>query len=236
MNRAGARGNPIIVALDHARADDALALVEALVPEFDYFKVGSTLFVSEGPTIVKSLRAVGARVFLDLKFHDIPEQVAGAVRAVSDLGVALLTVHCLGGKEMLEAAARAARSAGQQRPAVLGVTVLTSHGDDLNEIGVTASAGAEVLRLATLALDAGLDGVVASADEAALLRENLGNDFLIVTPGIRLADGENADQKRVTTPRFAVEAGADFLVVGRPIRNAADPKEAAGRILREAEG
>jgi len=226
--------NPIIVALDHSQAGEALKLVESLAPEFDFFKVGSTLFVSEGPAIVRSLRAAGARVFLDLKFHDIPEQVAGAVAAVSDVGVAMLTVHCLGGKEMLEAAASAARSAGHDHPAVLGVTVLTSHGDDLNEIGVVASAKTEVLRLATLALDAGLDGVVASAGEATLLRENLGNDFLIVTPGIRLSGGESADQKRVATPRGAVAAGADFLVVGRPIRNAADPREAAMEILREA--
>lgn len=229
-------GNPIIVALDHARVDDALALAGSLLPEFDYFKVGSTLFASEGPAVVRSLLTTGARVFVDLKFHDIPEQVGGAVAAVCDLGATMLTVHCLGGTEMLETAARAARRGGSEHTAVLGVTVLTSHGEDLEEIGVVGGAQAEVLRLATLALEAGLDGVVASAREAAMLRENLGNDFIIVTPGIRLAGTEIADQKRVTTPRGAVEAGADLLVVGRPITNAADPAAAAREILSEAQG
>jgi orotidine-5'-phosphate decarboxylase len=185
----------------------------------DVFKVGSQLFTRAGPRIIEFLHEHGKECFLDLKFHDIPHTVAGAVESAAALRVRMLTLHTCGGAEMLEAAA-----AIPNHPLLLGVTVLTSVGGDVR---------AEVHRLAKLAKASGLNGVIASPHEIRSLRELLGNDFLIVTPGIRSSSGEAADQKRVMTPAEAVVAGANYIVVGRPIIAADDPSGAAARILEE---
>ena len=209
----------LIVALDVESYQDAAAMVQVLRDVVDVFKVGSQLFTRVGPRIIKFLHEQGKECFLDLKFHDIPHTVARAVESAAALRVCMLTLHACGGAEMLEAAA-----AIPNHPLLLGVTVLTSVGGDVE---------AEVLRLAKLAKASGLNGVIASPHEIRLLRESLGKDFLIVTPGIRPASGEAADQKRVMTPAEAVAAGASYIVVGRPIAAADDPAQAAARILEE---
>lgn len=198
-------------------------------------KVGLELFTSEGPRAVIELREAGARIFCDLKLHDIPNTVAGAVRALARLKVAMLTLHASGGRAMLEAARKAADEfqAGD-RPALLGVTVLTSlAAADLEEIGFSRSASEQVLALAELCRRAGLDGVVAPAAEAAAIKKALGQDFLVVTPGIRPRGSEPGDQRRIATPAGAVISGADYIVVGRPITEAADPARAAEQIAVE---
>lgn len=223
----------IIVALDLPSRDRALALVDALGEEADFYKVGLELFIGAGPSVVRELRERGKRVFLDLKLHDIPNTVARAVEAASQHGAELLTVHASGGRVMLERAAEAADG----RVRLLGVTVLTSLGpEELSEAwgrsGVTAPE--EVERLARLSFSAGLDGVVASAAEVGVLRDALGPSAMLVTPGIRPAGGEAHDQTRVATPGKAVAAGADALVVGRPVTEAPDPPRALRSIRREA--
>ena len=210
----------LIVALDVDRYEQATALVRDLAEVVDIFKVGSQLFTRVGPKMVEFIRAAGKKVFLDLKFHDIPSTVAKAVESAAALKVFMLTVHACGGAEMLHAAAR--RIPG--RPVILGVTVLTS---------VSGNVAARVLRYATLAKDCGLNGVVASPHEIKTLRKALGGKFVIVTPGIRPPWVEAGDQKRVMTPAEAVAAGASYIVVGRPIVAAPKPSVVALRILTE---
>jgi orotidine-5'-phosphate decarboxylase len=229
----------LIVALDVHTAAEARALVAALRDAAGMFKIGSQLFTAAGPEIAKEIIESGARVFLDLKFHDIPVQVAGAARAATELGVSMFTVHASGGSEMMSRAAEAvtetAARTGLARPRVVAVTVLTSVDYlTLSEIGITANPLECVLRLAKLAANSGMDGVVASALEAKALRSSLTNPgLLIVTPGVRPAGGPLDDQKRVTTPAVALRAGADYLVIGRPITGAKDPLAAAQTILAE---
>ncbi|HEY7139472.1 MAG TPA: orotidine-5'-phosphate decarboxylase [Methylomirabilota bacterium] len=241
MSGAGNGGGPraardrLIVALDAADLAAAEALVERLAGVVQHFKVGSALFTAAGPAAVEMVRKRGGRVFLDLKYHDIPATVAGAVEAAARLGVGLLTVHASGGVAMLRAAATAARAAGKDRPRIVAVTVLTSldRAALQRELGVPVAVEGHAVHLAALAREAGCDGVVASPREAARLRAILGPDALIVTPGIRLAGGSGDDQARTATPATAVRAGADYLVVGRPITGAADPAAAATAILAE---
>jgi orotidine-5'-phosphate decarboxylase len=226
----------LFVALDVESLEDAARLLDRLDDTVAGVKIGTQLFTSAGPAAVELAHKRGHRVFLDLKFHDIPNTVAGAVRSAARLGVFMLNVHASGGVEMMRAAAQsanqAAREFGVTRPICLGVTVLTSLDRRAleREVGVTASVDAHVLRLAETARDAGLDGCVASPQEIRRLRIALGPRFVIVTPGIRPAHAED-DQKRVATPRAAMEAGADYLVVGRPITAAPDPKAAAAAII-----
>jgi orotidine-5'-phosphate decarboxylase len=223
----------LIVALDVPKADDARTLVERLGGKVGLFKIGSQLFTAAGPGFVREVVGRGEKVFLDLKFHDIPNTVAGAVSSASRLGVSLVDVHGLGGQAMLEAAVGALPAMGTR---LLAVTILTSHDEDsLGQIGVNGSMHESVHRLAELARDAGVDGVVASPHEVALIREACGADFLIVTPGIRPAGAAAGDQVRAATPATALGAGADYLVVGRPITAAEDPGAAADAIVREME-
>lgn len=224
----------LIVALDVPEEALAMVLVDALAGHVGMFKVGSQLFTSAGPDVVRAIVARGERVFLDLKFHDIPNTVAGAVASAARLGVSLLTVHGLGGKAMLEAAAGAIPAMGTR---LLAITVLTSHDErTLGEVGVGRTLPEEVRELARLARSAGIDGVVASPHEVPLLREACGKDLLIVTPGIRPAGARAGDQARAATPAAALAAGADYLVVGRPVTEAADPAAAARAIVKEMEG
>lgn len=223
----------LIVALDVTNAREAHSIVTAVGSSAVIFKVGKQLFTAEGPGLVRELVSAGRKVFLDLKFHDIPNTVAGAVQEAARLNVAMLTVHCLGGAKMLAVAAEAA-SQSDSKPLVLGVTVLTSFNEeDLLEVGISGSLQTQVLRLASLALRARCGGVVASAQEARELRRELGEGFAIVTPGVRPAGSARGDQARVVTPQEAIEAGATHIVVGRPITTAADPGLAAREIQRE---
>ena len=228
--------NPIIVALDVPGLDAALLLVERLTPVVGAFKVGKELFVGAGPEIVRRIRAAGAPVFLDLKFHDIPNTVAQAVAAATRLDVQMLTVHACGGSAMLQAAERSAHETaaklGRRAPLVLGVTVLTSlDSNALNEIGCEANVGHQVERLANLAVKSGLRGLVCSPLEIAALRQNLPEHVQLVTPGIRGPDDATDDQKRTLNAREAIAAGANWLVIGRPICAAPNPRAAAERIL-----
>ena len=215
--------NKIIVALDFPDAAPALALVDRLDPALCRLKVGKELFTVAGPDFVRALVARGYEVFLDLKFHDIPNTVAAACRAAAGLGVWMMNVHAAGGRRMMEAA-RDALNVLPQRPLLIAVTVLTSmNAEDLGEVGVAASPAEQVLRLARLTQSCKLDGVVCSAQEAALLRAELGAGFRLVTPGIRPAGSDAGDQRRVMTPAEAIAAGATDLVIGRPITAASDP-------------
>ena len=208
-------------------------MVTALGDAVSTYKVGKQLFTAAGPAVVRELVGSGRKVFLDLKFHDIPSTVAAAVRAASELEVSMLTVHASGGSKMLKAAVEAA-GAAKRPPLVLAVTVLTSFSDaDLKEVGVAGPARGQVLRLASLAQRAGCEGVVASAREAQVLRRTLGAGLTIVTPGVRPAGGSKDDQARVATPSEAIAAGANYIVVGRPITGAPDPAAAAQAILEE---
>lgn len=223
----------LIVALDYSEAAPALALAERLDPRMAHLKVGKELFVAAGPELVRTLTERGHRVFLDLKFHDIPNTVAAACRAAARLGVWMLNVHASGGLRMMQAA-RAALEGLPARPRLIAVTVLTSLGrEDLAQVGLDLEPQVQVLRLAQLAREAGLDGVVCSAREAPLLRRELGPDFLLVTPGVRPAGSPINDQQRVLTPAQALRAGADYLVVGRPITQAPDPVAALQSIRDE---
>lgn len=233
--------NPVLVALDVPTAHDALTLADALHGVVGGFKIGKQLFTAEGPSVVRTLAARGERVFLDLKFHDIPNTVAGAVASAVATGAWMINVHASGGRAMMraaaDAAARAAAQAERERPLVIAVTVLTSFDEAaLREVGVERGVRDQVVRLARLAQDAGLDGVVASPLEIADIRAACGRGFRIVTPGIRPAgQGGRDDQARTLGPRAALDAGASFLVIGRPITAAADPRAAALEIARDLE-
>lgn len=231
-----ARGK-LIVAVDVDTFEEAKALIDILSADVDLFKVGSQLFTACGPMIVDYIYSKGKKVFLDLKYHDIPNTVGNAVRAAVNMGknpggIFMCTVHTVGGSEMLKKAAeeagKAAQSLGIERPLIVGITVLTSEavGDNLPNL---------VLERARLAKESLLDGIVASSQEAALIRKEMGEDFVIVTPGIRPHGASAGDQKRITTPFDAIKNGSDFLVVGRPIVKAEDPALAAKNILEEIE-
>jgi len=223
----------LIVALDVSTATEARQIVQSLASTVSTYKIGKQLFIAEGPALVREIVEQGHKVFLDLKFHDIPNTVAGAVAAAARLRVSMLTVHASGGKHMLAAAAEAAAKS-DSKPMVLAVTVLTSLGDrDLQEIGVSGRVLDQALRLAALAKNSGCGGVVASALEARQLRAELGSGFVIVTPGVRPSGGDVADQARVATPGAAIAAGASHIVVGRPITAAPDRAAAARAILQE---
>lgn len=216
--------NPkIIVALDYAEAKNAIDLAARLEPALCRLKVGKELFTVAGPALVEQLMRRGFEVFLDLKFHDIPSTTAQACKAASALGVWMINVHALGGRKMMEAAKEAV-AVSARPPKLIAVTLLTSMAqEDLFELGVLTSPADMVLRLAKLAHASGLDGVVCSAQEAALLRQHCGDKFYLVTPGIRPLDAVSNDQARVMTPRAAIDQGANYLVIGRPITRADDP-------------
>ena len=221
----------LIVALDVSSAAAAQKIVAAVGDSAFCYKVGMQLYTAEGPRVVRDLVASGRRVFLDLKYHDIPNTVAAAVREAAGLGVSMLTVHASGGGKMMHAATEAAR-AENAALMILAVTVLTSLDDsDLDKLGIHGRVQDQVLRLAALALANGCHGVVASAQEASALRSELDGDFAIVTPGVRPAGAEPGDQARVVTPAEAIAAGATHIVVGRPITAAADPASEARAIL-----
>ncbi len=227
------RGPRVIIALDYAAAAEALALVQQLSPDSCRLKVGLELFTAGGPAVVRELIARGYDVFLDLKLHDIPNTVARACTAAAGLGVWMLNVHTLGGPRMLEAA-RQALSTQRRRPLLVGVTLLTSHTPtELAELGIGGELPGRVEALGALACSAGLDGVVCSPLEAAALRRRFGKGFVLVTPGVRPAGSGNDDQARTLSPRQAVAAGADYLVIGRPVTRAAEPRAALAVIERE---
>jgi orotidine-5'-phosphate decarboxylase len=223
----------IIVALDYSAAAPALALANRLEPSMCRLKVGKELFTATGPALVEQLMRHGFEIFLDLKFHDIPNTAAQACKAAAGLGVWMVNVHALGGRKMLEAA-RKAIDGSARKPKLIAVTMLTSMAqEDLADIGMAATPAEMVLRLAALARDSGLDGVVCSAQEAALLRKRCGSEFCLVTPGIRPALASQDDQSRVMTPQAALLAGSSYLVIGRPITQAADPLQALLDINQE---
>ena len=239
------KANPIIFALDVGNWTEAERLVDGLRELVWGFKIGKELFTWMGPKVVEMVQERGGKVFLDLKYHDIPSTVAKAAAMATRLGVAMFNLHALGGMEMMRAAVEAshetAQKEGQPPPTILGVTVLTSlQTRDLRTVGITLPVEKEVVQLASLAQQAGLDGVVASPLEIKPLREACGRDMVIVTPGVRPDKGRRLakgpppdDQARVMTPAEAIKAGADYLVIGRPIREAADPLKAAQEILQE---
>lgn len=229
--------SPIIVALDFADRMAALQLVDQLDPQRCRLKVGKEMFTRYGPGFVEALHTRGFQVFLDLKFHDIPNTTAAAVAAAADMGVWMVNVHASGGQAMMEACVERLASYGEQRPRLIAVTVLTSMLQaDLAAIGWQQSPADTVLRLATLARQSGLDGVVSSALEASLLRQNLGEDFALVTPGIRPSFATAGDQQRIMNPADAMAAGSHYLVIGRPITQADDPLGALARIEQELSG
>jgi orotidine-5'-phosphate decarboxylase len=220
----------LIVALDVPTAGEALRLAEALREDVAVFKIGLQLYTAAGPEIVRAVHQMGARVFLDLKLHDIPNTVSSAVAVAGELGVAMLTVHLAGGRTMLEAAARRC----EPDLLLLGVTVLTSSDDaTLREIGIGATVGEQVARLAALGEAAGIRGLIASPHEVSALRQQLGRALTIITPGVRPTWAAADDQKRFTTPAEALRKGADYLVIGRPITAQPDPREAARKIISE---
>jgi len=222
-------GDKIIVALDVATKAEALALVEQLRDKISVFKIGLQLYTAQGPEIVRAVLATGVKVFLDLKLHDIPDTVARAVKSASSLGVQMLTIHLSGGAEMIQAA-----TARKGKMSILGVTVLTSANDQtLRETGISDTLDKQVVRLAKLGIESGIDGIVASPHEIKSLRAEFGDKIKIVVPGIRPSWSEPDDQKRFMTPREAIEAGADYLVIGRPITAHKNPREAVERILQE---
>ena len=228
--------NPIILALDVPEIEAARKLIKELAPVVGAFKVGKELFVATGPELVREIRATGASVFLDLKFHDIPHTVAKAVASAVRLDVQMLTVHTCGGHEMLAAAEQAAQQtalqSGREAPLVLGVTVLTSmDNENLAEIGIHANIGQQVERMAMLAARSGLRGLVCSPLEIVALRQFIPSQMQLVTPGIRPGGGGGDDQKRTLSPQEALAAGASWLVIGRPIYQAANPRKAAEEIL-----
>lgn len=225
----------VIVALDFSDEKTAVAFAKRLDPKLCRVKIGKELFTAAGPACVEKLVHAGFDVFLDLKFHDIPNTVASACKAAAQLGVWMLNVHALGGRAMM-IAAREAMDGQIHQPKLIAVTVLTSMGsDDLHEIGITGEPQETVLRLARLAQTSGLDGVVCSAQEAAMLRRELGYEFSLVTPGIRPAEASVDDQVRIMTPSDAIYMGASYLVIGRPITRAEDPLAVLHRINQEIE-
>ncbi len=222
--------NKLIVALDVPNYAEAEKLVKTLSPVVKIFKVGKELFTAEGPRVVEMVRKHGAKVFLDLKFHDIPNTVAGACASAAKLGVFMMNVHACGGREMMQKAAEAVKD----KSLLIGVTVLTSMNEaNLKEVGVATGVAAQVENLAKLAKTSGLKGVVCSPLEIELIRKTCGNDFVIVTPGVRPDWAATGDQKRVMTPKEAIQKGADYLVVGRPITAASNLLDAAKKVLAE---
>jgi orotidine-5'-phosphate decarboxylase len=220
----------VIVALDFPEPESALALVKRLSPKQCKIKIGKELFTVAGPALVENIVGRGFDVFLDLKFHDIPTTVSRACSAAARLGVWMMNVHALGGSQMI-AAARDALGTAANRPLLIAVTILTSMNEkDLKEIGISASPGDSALRLAGLASQYGADGIVCSAHEAASIRSRFGEEFLRVTPGIRLPDSDSDDQKRIMTPSHALQSGASYLVIGRPVTRAEDPVAVLRRI------
>jgi len=225
--------NPIVVALDYADARQALAFVDQLEPGRCQLKVGKELFTRSGPSIVETLTNKGFKVFLDLKFHDIPNTTAQAVLAAADSGAWMVNVHASGGRPMMEESIKRLRDNGHDT-LLIAVTVLTSMNEaELRETGVNATPAEQVLNLATLTEQAGLDGVVCSAQEAVMLRQALSKDFKLVTPGIRPSFAEKGDQQRIVTPGQALKDGSDYLVIGRPITRAENPMEALELIEKE---
>jgi orotidine-5'-phosphate decarboxylase len=223
----------LIVALDFPNPAKALALVSTLSGTVSIYKIGLQLYTAAGPEIVRAVAATGAGIFLDLKLHDIPNTVAKSVAAAGELGIRMLTLHLSGGRAMLEAAV-AAKPPGL---ALFGVTVLTSSTDEtLRETGVASALDAQVIRLGALGKKAGIDGLITSPQEVRVLRERLGPEITLVTPGVRPTWAEANDQKRFTTPHEALESGADYLVIGRPITAAPDPRAAMERLLEEIGG
>lgn len=211
----------IITALDYPYAEPALALAQQLDPTLTNVKVGNELFTSAGPALVEKLQKLGFRVFLDLKFHDIPNTVAGGLRSAASLGVWMVNVHACGGQRMLQAARDAVPT---KQTLLIAVTVLTSMDQsDMAQVGIAGSVNDQVLRLAKLTRDCGLDGVVCSAQESSLLKAACGQSFLLVTPGVRPENTDVSDQRRIMTPQAAIQAGSDYLVIGRPITQAAEP-------------
>ncbi|PYV45693.1 MAG: orotidine-5'-phosphate decarboxylase [Acidobacteria bacterium] len=226
----------LIVALDVSSCADALKIVSSLGDSVQTYKVGMQLYTAKGPKIVRDLISAGKSVFLDLKYHDIPNTVAATVREAAHLGVSMMTVHASGGTKMLRAAAEAARNSNSP-PKILAVTVLTSMDEnDLHEIGVSGQPVDQVLKLAGIALAAGCDGIVSSAHEVRNLRTSFGQSFLAITPGVRPAGAAHGDQARVVTPAEAIAAGATHIVMGRPITAALRPEAAIQSVLRELEG
>ncbi len=222
----------IVVALDFDNAADCLALAERLDPAMCRLKVGKELFTNCGPSIVEQLQAKGFDIFLDLKFHDIPNTVAKAVKAAAKLGVWMVNVHASGGERMMVAAREALAQIDGRKPLLIAVTVLTSmESEDLRGVGIDREPDAQVLELARLARKAGLDGVVCSAQEVAMLRADLGDDFCLVTPGIRPVGANADDQRRIVTPQNAIELGSHYLVIGRPITQAPNPIDACKAIV-----
>jgi len=237
MNKKEDSAKRIIVALDLGCGKEALALVKEL-RGVEIFKVGFRLFTAEGPALLDEIQELGKKVFLDLKLHDIPNTIAETVRVAVKHGIHMLTLHSSGGREMMaraaEAAAAEAEKEGRTKPFLLAVTVLTSlKGDELREIGVTSDVAPQVLRLAKLAKEAGMDGLVCSSQEIEIIKKEIGRDFLVVVPGIRPSWAEAGDQKRIMTPSQAVQKGADYLVIGRPIIEAPSPYEAFLKIVSE---
>lgn len=221
----------IIVALDYSNEEQALGFVSKVTPDLCKLKVGKELFTTAGPRFVEKIVEQGFDVFLDLKFHDIPNTVMKACHAAADLGVWMVNVHALGGKTMMQAAKEGVNHSPTK---LIAVTILTSMGqDDLNQIGIQTEVKDQVVNLAALANDSGLDGVVCSAKEVSVLRKNLGNDFLLVTPGIRPKGNETSDQKRVMTPSEAINAGSSYLVIGRPITQSDSPVKTLENIINE---
>lgn len=224
----------IIVALDFPSQAPAMALADQLDPVKCRLKVGKELFTRSGPALVKVLQGKGFDVFLDLKFHDIPNTTAAAVAAAADLGVWMVNVHASGGEKMMVACRERLEAFGAEKPLLIAVTVLTSmSSEDLAGIGITGSAEAQVSRLATLTKNCGLDGVVCSAQEAPRLKAEQGVDFKLITPGIRPLTADKGDQQRIMTPTDALKAGSDYLVIGRPITQAPDPLAALEAIYAE---
>lgn len=224
----------IIVALDFPFQNPALALADQLDPAKCRLKVGKELFTRSGPDLVKALQSRGFDIFLDLKFHDIPNTTSAAVAAAAELGVWMVNVHASGGEKMMVACRERLESFGNDRPLLIAVTVLTSMSDeDLAGIGIASSAEAHVSRLATLTKNSGLDGVVCSAQEAPRLKAEQGSDFQLITPGIRPLTADKGDQQRIMTPTDALKAGSDYLVIGRPITQAPDPLAALESIHAE---
>lgn len=224
--------NPIILALDVDEASKAFHLIHTIGNRVGFYKVGSELFTRCGPAVVEKILNQGASVFLDLKFYDIPNTVAKSVTSACAMGVDMLTIHTSGGRRMMEAAIQAAQASEASQPLILGVTVLTSFApDELSETGMDSDISSQVLRLGKLAVDSGLTGLVCSPQEITLLRASLPSETHLVTPGIRPANASSDDQKRIMTPRDAIKAGADYLVIGRPIYSADDPALAAEQIL-----
>ncbi|MDO3382555.1 orotidine-5'-phosphate decarboxylase [Gilvimarinus algae] len=229
-------GPRLIVAMDFNNAEDCLKTAHQLSPQDCRLKVGKELFTACGPQLVEQLMTLGFDIFLDLKFHDIPNTTAKAVAAAANLGVWMVNVHAAGGRRMLEAA-RESLSGYAETPLLIAVTVLTSMTEsDLADTGVVASPENQVLHLANLARDSGLDGVVCSAREAQQLKQTCGKEFLLVTPGIRPVSAQADDQRRIMTPSEAVAAGSDYLVVGRPVTQAPDPSVACRDILASLPG